>query len=620
LEYRSSAWAFVGVNSDTSTSGFDVASSATSAVQAGVWTQVVGKYDATTKTISLYVNGTLVSSVAHAANFNAGKGFIVGRGLWSGTKTDYFGGRVDEAYAYDRALTDDEVKGLSNYPAIEQGQWHFNEATSNAQRSTVSGDTSGNFHTLVVSDTGLDWQADSDSANTVSGSVRLNGTNSGITTRETVLRTDQSFSVMAMVKLDGTSLPSATQTFVSQDGSMSSGFYLQYRADSKKWTFMMTEKDATDPNNAQAKAIAIAGGTGLDPVPGTWTQLTGVYDAPNKKLYIYVNATYGGTATALGNWNAAGNLQIGRAKWNGNYTDGVTGSVDAVHAYSGVVSTDLMAVENTNPVTTPQTALSGMLTRFVNYAGTRFTSTSVVPSGYHVESQLGLPTTTTGSNTTVLYSCLNGASPFSSVDPGCEATKVVGVLGRIYTTSPTGVATIPLLRCKTSSGGYFDSNDTACEGSTVDKKLGYVLGYKALLSYGTGYGPSDRVSSIGGLPANYVPGMIFGYVPVTSDSANVPLYQCQSGTDRFSSLSADCGGVTINGGNGNLLSTSVGSTDDDPNSAIGAIYGCVPTGTTDRFEAISDKCNTEASLSSDQVSILGYAYALADVRKLADPA
>ncbi|WP_433439624.1 LamG domain-containing protein [Nonomuraea sp. CA-141351] len=315
-------WAFGMTTAGTNAEGPELAWSSKVA-QDGVWTHLAGVYDAQAKTLKLYVNGDLNSTVTRtAAPWQSTGPVRIGQTQWNGKIVDNWTGLIDEVQVHDRVLTASEIKAAVSRDNIQVGHWTFeDDVTSKTAANAVAGG-----EMAILSDgAALAEEADGN------GYLSLDGSKGYATTGKPAFRTDQSFSVTALVKLSDKSV---TQAVVSQDGTKFPGFALWYRADKGTWVFGM----ATAAENAQGADMAVSSES-----PGDskgWTHVAGVYDAQAKTLKVYVDGRQRGvvrqTATP---WNATGPLQIGRTLWNGNPdADHWKGGIDEVRAYSRVLS------------------------------------------------------------------------------------------------------------------------------------------------------------------------------------------------------------------------------------------------------------------------------------------
>lgn len=99
------AWLYPGAYPRTGVS--------TTSVNDGHWHQLVGIFDGTFGTASLYVDGMLETSVTGASTQFSTTPFLVGGTTYGATYT----GLIDELRIYDHALTADEVGSLYNETA-----------------------------------------------------------------------------------------------------------------------------------------------------------------------------------------------------------------------------------------------------------------------------------------------------------------------------------------------------------------------------------------------------------------------------------------------------------------------------------------------------------------------
>ncbi|MEV6413985.1 LamG domain-containing protein [Kribbella sp. NPDC051718] len=165
----------------------------------------------------------------------------------------------------------------------------------------------------------------------VGNALRLDGVNDYFTA-PSAARTDNSFSISAWVKPESQS-DTRGMAIASQQGNRASGFYLNYRGDTKKTTFMLAASDTDNPATAAAEGPALQ--------RGVWTQVTGVYDKPANRLRLYHNGVKVGDTQLAANfttWHAAGPLTVGREKWNGLVGSPWQGAIDEVQVFDRVLS------------------------------------------------------------------------------------------------------------------------------------------------------------------------------------------------------------------------------------------------------------------------------------------
>ena len=226
------------------------------------------------------------------------------------------------------------------------GHWTFDEGSG-----TVAADSSGGGHPLTLAG-GASWGSGvvGPSALSVSGNQQY------AAAAGPVIDTAQSFTVSAWVNLNNTN---GYQTFVSQDGSQVSGFYLQLRGDSHRFAFTHLAYDSTSALGTIATAASII------PQPGEWYLLTGVFNAAKNTISLYVNGALQQTQSNSGSWAASGPLAVGRGKFAGNATDFVSGRIDDARAYAGVLAASAIK----------QLAGPGTLTVDASQAGPRINPT-----------------------------------------------------------------------------------------------------------------------------------------------------------------------------------------------------------------------------------------------------
>jgi len=124
-----------------------------------------------------------------------------------------------------------------------------------------------------------------------------------------VLDTTNSFTVSVWARSDGDTAD--YRSIVSAPAVHSSAFLLG-RASTNKWRFAMPQTDTVGPTHVNTFSTSSI-------QTGAWTNLTAVYDAGAKKVYLYVNGVLEGS-TAQPSTFAATRLQLAGDFWNDSPT------------------------------------------------------------------------------------------------------------------------------------------------------------------------------------------------------------------------------------------------------------------------------------------------------------
>lgn len=144
-----------------------------------------------------------------------------------------------------------------------------------------------------------------------------------VTSRGPVLDTDDSFSVSARVKLANTD---EYQTVASQDGAEISSFQLQYDAVENRWEMRMHTGDSQTSPADEAESDSA-------PRAGRWTSLTGVWDAADERIRLYVDGELEGSVSREGDRSSEDEFAVGRAQLGDRFIRGFEGTVAEVRAY-----------------------------------------------------------------------------------------------------------------------------------------------------------------------------------------------------------------------------------------------------------------------------------------------
>ncbi|NBE79940.1 LamG-like jellyroll fold domain-containing protein [Micromonospora rubida] len=209
-----------------------------------------------------------------------------------------------------------------------------------AGSGTSVADSSGSGRNGTMA-AGVTWGQGNDPDNASDrAAVLTGGSGQQITVAGTALSNTASYTVSAWVRIKDKSV---NRTAVSQDGTSTSGFFLNYVAADDRWAFSRVTSDSTSATPVRATSNTAA-------VAGRWTHLTGVYDTATAKMKLYVDGVLQSTTAATGGWNATGNYVIGRGKWAGAAANVWDGELDDVRIYGKALNadqvTDLAGDEN----------------------------------------------------------------------------------------------------------------------------------------------------------------------------------------------------------------------------------------------------------------------------------
>ncbi|MFC8515451.1 LamG-like jellyroll fold domain-containing protein [Streptomyces sp. NPDC057257] len=96
---------------DNGSTATNVTASASAAT--GTWYHVLGVYDSSAQTISLYVNGTLQGTTAFSSPWTARGATLIGAATYNQGPVDFTNGQIDDVHFYNRVLTSSEIQTLA---------------------------------------------------------------------------------------------------------------------------------------------------------------------------------------------------------------------------------------------------------------------------------------------------------------------------------------------------------------------------------------------------------------------------------------------------------------------------------------------------------------------------
>lgn len=355
-------WSFSTTNSDAVSDTANRATSAdgSAAPALGVWTHLVGTYDAPAKQLSLYVDGKLAGTKVMANPlFPATGPFVIGGAKWSGNRADFFPGKIDDVQAWQRVLSAQDVRDLAgvstsrvtlglaegaaeklatgatgdefsgNYvPAPVkslQGFWKFDEGTGTTAADS-SNNGAGYDNNLIT--TGATWvPGKSGSALHYAGTSDSSSRSAG-----PAVNTAQSFTVSAWVKPDDLN---GYYGVVGQSGTNVPGFAIRYSPDVKAWIFGLNTEDRAGAETQWA--------WGPGPAKTDWTLVTGVYNNDTKRIQLYLDGRLVASRPFTGTpWNAAGKVTVGTYDF-GSPTHFFKGSIDSVQLWQQALTASQVA-------------------------------------------------------------------------------------------------------------------------------------------------------------------------------------------------------------------------------------------------------------------------------------
>jgi hypothetical protein len=249
----------------------------------GIWTHLVGVYDAGGK-VRLYVNGKLQSEAPAPA-------------MWKGL------GAFTVVQVWDRVVTDAEAQALA--APTQVGAWDLDEGAGTKADDSASGKHPGTLST-GTSFTQAGHNSDDP------GAAHFDGATAGISTGDVVVNTSQSFSVAVWVR--PSDMSNDDNDIIRQKSSDYYDFSLWYSGSSHRWSFTTfdTVEESIDA-----------------PVLDTWAHVVAVHDAGSGQNLLYVNGQLQAAKPTTSSTHANTIFGIGY-KWSGD--------IDDVRVYQGVLS------------------------------------------------------------------------------------------------------------------------------------------------------------------------------------------------------------------------------------------------------------------------------------------
>ncbi|SEE31685.1 Concanavalin A-like lectin/glucanases superfamily protein [Streptomyces sp. 3213] len=316
----------------------------------GEWAHLVGVYDAEQHTARLYVDGDLVATAENTVAAGGtgplrlgSEGDTGDTGATDGTA--HWHGLLTDVSVWDRVYVPGEITAAATRTPQRQGYWDLETVTGGSSPEyaggaplTLAGDAS-----IYTATDDCDVNPDCTPARYPMvgyGDLLLDGDGDYATTPDAVRPTDAGFSVTTHVRIDGDTA-THDMTLLSQPGLHTSLFTLRYVAASQSWQAVVAHEDSADAPTTTVTAPLSPFGSGEDEF------LAVVYDERTDQLRLYVDDIYAAdsaSVTGKDTWTPAGDLQIGRSVTAGTGTDYLTGELDEVHTYAGVLDQTRLAM------------------------------------------------------------------------------------------------------------------------------------------------------------------------------------------------------------------------------------------------------------------------------------
>ncbi|MTK01699.1 LamG domain-containing protein [Micromonospora sp. CP22] len=300
------------------------------------WQHIAATVDPVARVMRLYVGGQLAAE-GHIpfVPWNAQSKFTVGCAAGTTDQWHQMRGSIDHLGVWQGLLSEAEIAlAATELPAGEVGTWQLRGSGIEA---------TGRSSALLLPE--IESWVD-DQFGRIESAVELGDTQCA-KTEQSVLRTDESFTVAAWAKL--ATVGTASQTVIGQDGNRVSGWYLGTRHVNgvPYWTLMM--KDSDDEHSTSRWT---ASPTPMTADVGKWTHLAGSYDASAQRMSLYINGSLVHSITRpVTPWKADGAMTVGCALHTGVHTDYTAGAaISEVRAWRGVLgAAEVAGVHGGNP-------------------------------------------------------------------------------------------------------------------------------------------------------------------------------------------------------------------------------------------------------------------------------
>lgn len=329
-------WAFGRENTDTDGAAVTRAVS-DSASAWGAWQHIAGVFDASAKTMTLYVNGKLQGSPVSFTGtpWKANGPLSIGKYKTAGTYGGWFDGSIDQLQVWPRAVSASELgelvhprSGSNMTIAGVAGHWPLDGSftTDNTNWYTSDYDFGASMQLTGFATPLTAFVADpAEQRGTVLGMT----SSQGLVLRRPVVDVGTSFTVAVWVQL-ADSAPAGT--ILRQAGANADLWSLSYRpgagADGE-FVFSRVKEDSASETPVTSAAVVDR----VDASTG-WNLLVGTYDASTSEISLRLEDVGQDPQGVVAGVYRSGSTVAGKAERAG--TTGFNGFLDDIHIYAGV--------------------------------------------------------------------------------------------------------------------------------------------------------------------------------------------------------------------------------------------------------------------------------------------
>ncbi|MFI5709548.1 LamG-like jellyroll fold domain-containing protein [Kribbella sp. NPDC051620] len=344
-------WLFMQFASDSTTAA-QTRSDSVEPPMWGVWTHLIGVYDANAKTMTLYVNGRSQGSTSFTyAPWKATGPLEVGWYKVGANHGAAFTGSIDDVKVYPRMMSATEAKKVADPRSGPSGNdepvaglaadYPFESVVTGADQVARTSETVYAAKMIV---SGFGPTTDQSAAivqDPERGYVLSTSGASGevVSLPRPVVDATGSFTVLVWVKLSDTSKP---RVIVRQAGTTKDSWRLEYKptiGDEAVWAFSRSTSDSaggTVATATQQTTLSLA---------DDWTALAATYDAYNGKISLKIaDRETDGAEAGFTTPVRTGSTVIAGPPLNGTSLP-YTGLIDNLRIYAGVVPQRLLCTE-----------------------------------------------------------------------------------------------------------------------------------------------------------------------------------------------------------------------------------------------------------------------------------